>query len=407
MATFTMMPNTTVARTNVVAKSSRAAAKASRSLSKNAFTGVALKSRDAGAAKAAIRASRVMAVSAPGESLVEKTKGQKPQLEAKIAEAVAQNLQLTETNLGIGPKKVGKVRDLYDCGDLMVGVVTDRQSGFDRMLCAVPFKGQVLNQATVWWMNNTTHITPNAMLASPDPNVIIYKKCNVFPVEFVMRGYLTGSTETSIWKNYEAGNRMFCGNRLDDGWTKNQKLPRNLLTPTTKADDRDESITAEQIVAEGLMSQEDWDKVSQMAKDLFQFGQEEAAKRGLLLVDTKYEFGYDDAGNIFLIDEIHTPDSSRYWVKESYMSRFIAGQEPENIDKEFLRLWYKDRCDPYNDPVLPEAPADLVAELSRRYIMLYETITGTDFQLPPFNIDPSKRMAEATLRAIEEIRARN
>eukprot|EP00891_Asterochloris_glomerata_P004412 jgi/Astpho2/4412/Aster-00030 len=274
----------------------------------------------------------------------------------------------------------GKVRDTYDFGDRLVIITTDRQSAFDRILAEVPFKGQVLNQTSAWWMQHTQHITPNALLSTPDPNVSVMRKCAVFPVEFVMRGFLTGSTDTSLWTHYAAGERQYCGHSFPDGLRKNARLHSNMVTPTTKSAEHDVPISAEEIVAQGLMSQAEWDKVSTAALQLFEFGQREAASRGLLLVDTKYEFGKDADGNILLIDEMHTPDSSRYWLADSYEERHAAGQEPQSIDKEFLRLWFRERCDPYKDKDLPEAPAELVLELASRYIELYQRITGERFK---------------------------
>ncbi|MCF7802051.1 MAG: phosphoribosylaminoimidazolesuccinocarboxamide synthase [Candidatus Marinimicrobia bacterium] len=289
---------------------------------------------------------------------------------------------LEDTELGIGEKIQGKVRDSYRLADKMVFVTTDRQSAFDRVLAAIPFKGQVLNQTSAWWFERTKHIIPNHVLTIPDPNVTVGTRCEVFPVEFVMRGYITGSTSTSLWTVYKNGSRNYCGNDLPDGLVKNQKLEKNLITPTTKDAVHDRPISPDEIISEGLMSREDWEYASAKAQELFAFGQEVARKHGLILVDTKYEMGKDAQGNILLIDEIHTPDSSRYWIAESYEERITAGQEPENIDKEFLRLWFKEHCDPYHDEVLPPAPEELVVELSRRYIQLYEMITGETFQFP-------------------------
>ncbi|KAL3155955.1 hypothetical protein ABBQ32_012948 [Trebouxia sp. C0010 RCD-2024] len=218
---------------------------------------------------------------------------------------------LTKTTLPFGQQTVGKVRDTYDCGDTVVIVTTDRQSAFDRVLASVPFKGQVLNQTSAWWMQHTEHITPNALLSIPDPNVAIMKKCKVLPIEFVVRGFMTGSTDTSLWTHYNAGEREYCGNKFPDGMRKNDKLEQQIITPTTKAIAHDVPISAHDILGQGILSQQDWDQASNAALALFKFGQGEAAKRGLLLVDTKYEFGKDADGNILLIDEIHTPDSSR------------------------------------------------------------------------------------------------
>ena len=292
------------------------------------------------------------------------------------------NNTLTSTNLPSGSKKTGKVRDQYDAGDKIALITTDRQSAFDRVLASIPFKGQVLNLTSAWWFEKTKHIIPNQVLKIPDPNVTLAKKCTVFPIEFVVRGYITGSTSTSLWTVYNKGDREYCGNILPEGLKKNQKLSSNMLTPTTKEEHHDRPIAPPEIISEGWMNKEDWDYCSQKALDLFAFGQEKAAENGMILVDTKYEMGKDHDGNIVLIDEIHTPDSSRYWISKTYDERFGSGQEPQNIDKEFLRLWFVDNCDPYNDETLPDAPEDLVVELSSRYIFLYETITGNNFPFP-------------------------
>jgi phosphoribosylaminoimidazole-succinocarboxamide synthase len=289
------------------------------------------------------------------------------------------NHRLTATNFDFGKKYEGKVRDTYDLGDKLILITTDRLSAFDRVLAAIPYKGQALNLTSAWWFEKTEHIAPNHVLTIPDPNVTIAKKCTIFPVEFVVRGYITGTTSTSLWTHYNNGSRNYCGNVLPDGLTKNQRLQAPLLTPTTK-DVHDRPISAEAIVAEGIMTQEDWDKTAAMAMCLYQFGVEVAARHGLILVDTKYEFGKDAAGNIILCDEIHTPDSSRYWLADSYAERIAKQLEPENIDKEFLRLWFTKNCDPYNDSELPQAPKELVMTLSSRYIQLYEMITGNPFK---------------------------
>ena len=290
------------------------------------------------------------------------------------------NNTITETNFqNLGYKKVGKVRDSYFQEDKIILITTDRQSAFDRVLASIPFKGQVLNQTSAWWLQNTKHIIDNFVIAIPDPNVVLGKKCEVFPIEFVVRGYLTGSTSTSSWVNYAKGVRSFCGNQLPDGMLKNEKFIESIVTPTTK-DKEDKNISPAEIISENLMTQDDWDYVSGKALELFKFGQSVAKKNGLILVDTKYEFGRDSSGNILLIDEIHTPDSSRYWLANTYEQNIKDGKEPDNIDKEFLRLWFKEHCDPYNDKELPAAPPELVAELSLRYIRLYEMITGEEFK---------------------------
>lgn len=238
-------------------------------------------------------------------------------------------LTATDIDVGILPnfriKHVGKVRDSYICDDYIVVVTTDRQSAFDRQLASVPFKGQVLNQTSQWWFEKTSHLVPNHLIACPHPNVTIGHRCSVFTVEFVVRGYITGTTNTSMWTNYEKGVRNYCGHLLPDGLKKNQKLTENLLTPTTKDDAHDELTSAEEIISTGRMSASDWEECSRHALSLFSIGQRLAADRGLILVDTKYEFGKDKGGNIRLVDEIQTPDSSRYWLADSYESKFSEG----------------------------------------------------------------------------------
>lgn len=282
-------------------------------------------------------------------------------------------------HLGLPGYRRGKVRDTFDLGDRLVLVTTDRQSAFDRVLASIPFKGQVLNQVSAFWFEQTADIIPNHVLSVPDPNVTIGRKGRVVPIEFVVRSYLTGSTSTSIWRNYEAGVRDYCGHTLPDGMVKNQALPNAMVTPTTKSDEHDELTSGDALVDRGVVDRATWTRMEETALALFARGQEIAARNGLILVDTKYEMAWDSDGNLMLVDEIHTPDSSRYWIAESYPTRLAAGLEPENIDKEFLRLWFVQNCDPYNDPVLPPAPADLVIELSARYIELYERITGRSF----------------------------
>jgi len=289
---------------------------------------------------------------------------------------------LVETHFPAGVKRSGKVRDQYDIRDRVILITTDRQSAFDRVLASIPFKGQVLNLTSAWWFEQTKYIIPNHILEIPDPNVTIAEKCDVFPIEFVVRGYITGSTSTSLWTVYHHGDREYCGNILPDGLVKNQKLDSNMLTPTTKEEHHDRPISPEEIISEGWMTQKDWDYCSEKALELFAFGQQKANEHGLILVDTKYEMGRNKDGNIVLIDEIHTPDSSRYWIADTYEERMAVAREPQNIDKEFLRLWFVDHCDPYHDKTLPEAPEELVIELSGRYIYLYETITGNPFPFP-------------------------
>jgi phosphoribosylaminoimidazole-succinocarboxamide synthase len=287
---------------------------------------------------------------------------------------------LTETNFTfLGPRKRGKVRDLYDNGDTLILVTTDRHSSFDRIIAHIPWKGQVLNQISAWWFEQTRDIVPNHVLAIPDPNVTVARKCKMLPVEAVVRGYLTGVTDTAIWTRYSKGGRDFGGIVLPDGMRKNQRLPQPIFDPTTKEESHDRTLTPAELIAEGFISADMFERVKRTALALFARGQEIAARRGLILVDTKYEFGLSEAGELVLIDEIHTPDSSRYWQLSSYAARLAAGGEPEYFDKEFLRLWFIEHCDPYRDADLPPAPPDLVAELTRRYIAMYEQITGMKF----------------------------
>ena len=289
---------------------------------------------------------------------------------------------LTETALNIGQKYRGKVRDTYDLGETLLLITTDRQSAFDKVLASVPFKGQVLNLISAWWFEKTRHIIPNHVMKIPDPTITLAKKCKVFPVEFVVRGYITGTTSTSLWTQYNQGSRHYCGHTLKEGLTKNQALEKPIITPTTKETEHDRPISPHEIINEGLMTAKEWDFASTAALNLYQYGVEMAAKNGLILVDTKYEMGVDNEGNIVLVDEIHTPDSSRYWLADSYEARIADSQEPENIDKEFLRLWFTSHCDPYHDAVLPKAPEALIITLSARYIQLYEMILGQPFPFP-------------------------
>ena len=301
---------------------------------------------------------------------------------------------LTKTDLGSKKKKTGKVRDQYDLNNSLALITTDRQSAFDRVLASIPFKGQVLNLASAWWFDQTKHIIDNHVISVADPNVIIAKKCKVFPIEFVVRGFITGSTSTSLWTVYNNGNREYCGNVLPEGLNKNEKLKKNMLTPTTKEEHHDRPISSNEIVGEKWMTQEDWDYCSKKALELFAFGQKTAKNNGMILVDTKYEMGKDENGNILLIDEIHTPDSSRYWIANTYEKQIANREEPQNIDKEFLRLWFNENCDPYNDKELPPAPDELVIELSSRYIFLYETITGSVFPFPDKKKPVQERIKE-------------
>ena len=303
-----------------------------------------------------------------------------PKYMDQISKCYDEGLQITGENISGDTKISGKVRDRFVGSNKLALVTTDRQSGFDRQLAVVPYKGAVLNLTSAFWFEATKHIIGNHLLSVPHPNVSIVKKCKPFPIEFVVRSYMTGSTDTSIWKNYQNGCRVYCGHVLPEGMTKNIKLVDNLLTPTTKEADHDRPISAADIVKEEWMTQADFDMCAKAALAVFELGQSIAADHGMILVDTKYEFGKDEeTGKILLIDEVHTPDSSRWWLASNYQENMSAGKEPENIDKEFLRLWYRANCDPYKDAEIPLAPRDLVLELARRYITLYEIITWKDF----------------------------
>lgn len=280
----------------------------------------------------------------------------------------------------------GKVRDCYDLPAEAGGparrilVSSDRISAFDRILAAIPFKGQVLTQMARFWFDHTADICPNHVLAYPDPNVVIGKRVEILPVEIVVRGYLAGTTSTSVLTQYKKGVREMYGHVLPEGLRDNQILPTPIITPTSKAFDggHDEPLTPQEIVEQGLLSQTQWDEVSGYALALFARGQEMAAARGLILVDTKYEFGLDAEGRILIADEIHTPDSSRYWLAAGYAEAFAAGTRPPSFDKDVIRSWVGARCDPYVDDI-PAIPAEMIAATAQVYIDAYEAITGEVF----------------------------
>ncbi|MDH2325794.1 phosphoribosylaminoimidazolesuccinocarboxamide synthase [Cereibacter sp. SYSU M97828] len=275
----------------------------------------------------------------------------------------------------------GKVRDCYDIsGGRRILISSDRISAFDRILTAIPWKGQVLTQMAKWWFEQTADIAPNHVLEYPDANVVIGKHVTILPVEIVVRGYLAGTTGTSVLTLYNKGVRQMYGHTLPDGLRDNEALPQPIITPTSKAFDggHDEPLDEATIVAQGLLTQTQWDQVSQMALALFARGQQIAAKRGLILVDTKYEFGIDENGTILLADEIHTPDSSRYWHAASYAQAFADGTRPASFDKDVIRSWVAARCDPYADEI-PEIPAEMIATTAAAYVEAFETITGEAF----------------------------
>ena len=295
------------------------------------------------------------------------------------------------TDLNIGTKYEGKVRDNYTVDGKRFIVVTDRISAFDRVLGTLPYKGQVLNHVAAWWFKETEHLAPNHVIDVPDPNVMVAVECEPLPVEMVMRAYITGVTSTSIWTHYSRGERVFCGHTLPDGLKKHQRLEAPILTPSTKAEkgDHDVSASREEILAMNRISPRDFDAAADMAKALFAFGQKACADRGLILVDTKYEFGKTPDGKIVVIDEIHTPDSSRYWYAKSYQERFAAGEDPESFDKEYVRRWLKGQGYA-GDGAPPTIPDEVRVEASRRYIEACDAVTAQSFV--PNDDEPLHRM---------------
>ena len=290
---------------------------------------------------------------------------------------------LETTNFqGLGERYAGKVRDVYVQKDRKrrILIATDRQSAFDILWCTIPLKGQALTQVSAWWFEQVSDIIPTHVIAVPDPNAMVVKDLTILPIEVVVRAYLTGSTKTSAWVNYSTGLRDFCGVKLPDGMVKNQKFDAPIITPTTKAED-DELIDPKKIVNRGIATREQWAEVTEKALALFARGQKIAAERGLILVDTKYEFGLDEDGTLVIADEVHTPDSSRYWVAASYEERCKAGKEPEALDKEFFRLWMREQGFEYGGPK-PKITDEVRLMLASKYIDLYERITDQTFQPP-------------------------
>lgn len=284
------------------------------------------------------------------------------------------------SNLPLPKHYPGKVRDTYDLGDgRMVFVTSDRLSAFDRAITPVPHKGAILNGIAQFWFDRTGDIVPNHIISYPDPNVMIVKKLNMLPVEVVVRDYMTGTTGTSIWTKYKNGEREMYGHRFPEGLVKNCKLEKTIITPTTKGKS-DDPISSAEIVSSGLVAKDLWEQTERAALALFARGRELAAKQGLILVDTKYEFGTDENGVLHIADEIHTPDSSRYWIAASYADRFAAGQEPEGLDKEFVRKWLVERMeDAYQSPLPDITDADREM-FSAKYQDLYRRVTGEDFK---------------------------
>jgi phosphoribosylaminoimidazole-succinocarboxamide synthase len=314
-----------------------------------------------------------------------------PLSDETIRSALGRTLERTSLD-ALGTKYEGKVRDNYTTADgRRFIVVTDRISAFDRVLGTLPLKGQILNRLAAFWFTKTAHIAKNHVRSVPDPNVIEAVECTPLAVEMVVRAYVTGVTSTSIWTHYAAGKREFCGSRLPDGLRKNQKLDRPILTPSTKAEkgDHDVSVSRDEILAMGRVSADEFDRAADAALRLFDFGVRFCQERGLILVDTKYEFGKTPSGEIVVIDEIHTPDSSRFWFSKTYAERFAKGEDPESFDKEYVRRYLAGLGFKGDGPI-PPIPDDVRVEATRRYIEAYETITGEPFT--PDLSDPAPRL---------------
>ncbi len=299
---------------------------------------------------------------------------------------------LNETNLSLAGKTRGKVRDWYDlpAGQRLI-VTTDRLSAFDRILYRVPYKGQVLNQLSAWWFEQTQDIIPNHIISLPDPNASLVTKVEPLMVEVVVRGYITGVTTTALWYRYSLGEREIYGYTFPEGLRKNEELPTPIITPTTKATSgHDERLTMNEVVEKGILDAKTWDQVQAAALAIFKRGQEVAARAGLILVDTKYEFGRTEDGQVVLIDEVHTPDSSRYWKADSYRVSFASGQESENFDKELVRRAYIERgYQGEGEP--PELAPQLWAAVSHRYISIYEMLTDLTFVPGEYPVEPRLR----------------
>lgn len=304
---------------------------------------------------------------------------------------------LDKTNFKFGRKYEGKVRDNYILNGKRIIITTDRISAFDRVLCTIPFKGQVLNQASAFWFEKTKDIVKNHLIDVPDPNVMVVNECKPYPVEMVVRGYITGVTKTSAWYNYERGIRNFCGNILPEGLRKNQRFEKPIITPSTKAGlgFHDEPISGEEIIKKGLVDENVYREMEKISLALFDFGTRLAAKNNLILVDTKYEFGGLN-GELVLIDEIHTPDSSRFWIKDSYDKLYSKGEEPQKLDKEYVRQWLSNQGFIGEGPI-PYIPDEVKIEAAKRYITAYEMITGKEFEAK--NEDVLKRI-EGNLRGV-------
>ncbi|MEK7570935.1 MAG: phosphoribosylaminoimidazolesuccinocarboxamide synthase [Patescibacteria group bacterium] len=319
--------------------------------------------------------------------LEEMKKPTMPESKATLTDTVTNVLETIDIP-DLGKKYQGKVRDFYIIGDKRITITTDRQSAFDVVLGYIPYKGAVLNQLAAFWFQKTKKIVPNHVIAVPDPNVLISKNCQPIPVEMVVRGYLSGVTKTSVWYSYEKGERTIYGMKFPNGMKKNQKLPIPIITPTTHPEAgsklHDERLTRDEIIKQNIVPAKLYKQMEEVSLALFAFGQKRAKKQGLILVDTKYEFGLFD-GKLTLIDEIHTPDSSRFWLEDTYKERLKNELEPQSFDKEFLRLWYVQQG--YKgDGTPPPMPKEIAIKMSQLYIDAYEKITGEKFKIFPYPI---------------------
>ncbi|NQU40711.1 MAG: phosphoribosylaminoimidazolesuccinocarboxamide synthase [Lentisphaerae bacterium] len=284
----------------------------------------------------------------------------------------------------LGDRIKGKVRDSYKLGARRVLVVTDRISAFDCVLGTVPFKGQVLNQLAAFWFEKTQDIVPNHVLSLPDPNVMVVRECEQLPLEFVVRGYITGVTKTSAWYNYERGVRNLCGNPLAEGLRKDQKFETPIITPTTKLEEHDRNVSRTEAISEGLIDGETFDQAAAICLALYNRGVEIAAKQGLIFVDTKYELGLVN-GELVISDEVNTPDSSRYWFADTYAELFAAGKEQRKLDKEYVRSWLADQGF-LGDGEPPALTDEVRIEAAKRYIQAYELITGQEFVIDEYPV---------------------
>ncbi len=297
--------------------------------------------------------------------------------EKRLRQELERTVESTDFS-GLGRKTRGKVRDVYRQNGRLVIVATDRISAFDRVLGTIPFKGQVLNQMAAYWFNAARTVAPNHMAATPDPCVMVVEECEQLALEFVVRGYITGVTKTSLWYNYQQGARKYCGHVLPEGLRRDQQLTEPILTPTTKFEEHDRPVSRAQAIDEKLIDAATFDAASEICMRLFRFGVERSRERGLILVDTKYELGRR-GGRLLISDEIHTPDSSRYWFADTYAELFQAGRDQRKIDKEYVREWFAAQgFRGEGDP--PAMPDEVRIEAARRYIQAYETITGCEFE---------------------------